>query len=297
MSKLRLVYHTGKNFGDALNPILLKHYFGDLISEDGEIQLIGIGTLLGLKKEKGEKVIFSSGVSVGQEGTYGELPKIDSEYKFYCVRGPETTRVLGLNPDLAVCDGAYLLNDYYDYKSKKKDIEISYVSHHTSEKMFSGLEEIVKSCGINYISPTKDCDYCLDQISRSKLVICEAMHGAIVSDALRVPWIPAKSYKFIDSFKWNDFAKSMSIDDFSFNYLPSLHSASFFSDIIAKKTKVKFIGKMFGKFFCKKRTKEFIKGLNDLSKSKKIYLSDSKILEEKLELLKLNIEKIKSEYS
>ena len=37
----------------------------------------------------------------------------------------------------------------------------------------------------------------LSEIRRSKMVMTEAMHGAVLTDALRVPWVPGSAYKHI----------------------------------------------------------------------------------------------------
>src|SRR5205814_2371845 len=41
------------------------------------------------------------------------------------------------------------------------------------------------------------------------LLVTEAMHGAVVADALRVPWIALRMYSKIDEFKWRDWCASL----------------------------------------------------------------------------------------
>ena len=45
----------------------------------------------------------------------------------------------------------------------------------------------------------------------------EALHGAIVADALRVPWIAVKLFDHIIEFKWRDWCRSLGL-----NYSPLL---------------------------------------------------------------------------
>ena len=42
-------------------------------------------------------------------------------------------------------------------------------------------------------------------------MITEALHGAIVADALRVPWMPVSSYHTILPFKWEDWCRSVGL--------------------------------------------------------------------------------------
>lgn len=153
-NNIELTYHKGKNFGDAVNPIIFKNYIKklDLTNHESDEKLIGIGTLLGLKKAGAKKIIFSSGASQGNESIYGELPVIDETYDIICVRGPKTAKLFNLSDDLVVCDGAYLLNDFYNFDIKKT-YKVSYIPHHISEKMFCGYKDFINSIGINYISP------------------------------------------------------------------------------------------------------------------------------------------------
>ena len=53
----------------------------------------------------------------------------------------------------------------------------------------------------------------LNKIHASDVVIAEAMHAAIVADALRVPWIPVNFHgSHINSFKWNDWCGSLDVE-------------------------------------------------------------------------------------
>ena len=72
-----------------------------------------------------------------------------------------------------------------------------------------------------------DYESVIRRIQQSEVIIAEAMHAAIVADALRVPWIPVKAYNGINDFKWNDWASSL---DVPYNpiRIPSLFDATQF---------------------------------------------------------------------
>ena len=63
--------------------------------------------------------------------------------------------------------------------------------------------------GIYYIDPCASIEQVLEDIISSALVITESMHGAIVSDALRIPWIPIEPILTEHRMKWFDWASAL----------------------------------------------------------------------------------------
>jgi succinoglycan biosynthesis protein ExoV len=207
MMKLYYYKAPGGNFGDDLNPWLWNRLIPDLLDEDESSLFVGIGTLLNHRVPPApRKQVFGSGAG------YGETLKPDSRWKFYCVRGPLTAEVLGLDKKLAITDAAALISQEVIHAPERSIV--SFMPHHDS--MFrADWRAISEAAGLHYIDPTAPVDEVLQDINRSRLVVAEAMHGAIVADALRVPWIPVKCYSHVLDFKWQDWCSSLDM-----NYKP-----------------------------------------------------------------------------
>jgi Polysaccharide pyruvyl transferase len=195
-------YKKIKNFGDALNPWIWPKLLPNMFNGSNDKIFVGIGTILNDKipKEQ-EKVVFGSGYG------YGEKPIIDKKWRIYCVRGPLTANALGLPGQLIVTDPAILLRTI-PFKKEPKIFPFSLIPHHKSS-LYWDWGVIAKNRGIHYIDPSQSVENIIRDICRSKIIIAEAMHGAIVADAFRIPWIPIKAYKHILEFKWKDWCSSM----------------------------------------------------------------------------------------
>jgi succinoglycan biosynthesis protein ExoV len=61
------------------------------------------------------------------------------------------------------------------------------------------------------IDPRWPVDVVLDHLLASERVICEAMHGAIIADALRIPWVAVQPIMAVNQPKWQDWADSLGI--------------------------------------------------------------------------------------
>lgn len=295
---MKLEYFTGKNFGDALNPYIFKHFLPDFFNDDPQQTFFGIGSILGfgLAKDVKQKIIFSSGYA------YGDIPEIDSTYDFICVRGPLTAKALGLPEDAAVADGAILLQ-YMDIPKPEKQYKFSFMPHWGSEQKYSKWPEVCAAAGIHYISPMQDKDFVLQEILKSEVIIAEAMHAAIVADTLGVPWIPVKAYPTINEFKWNDWASSLNLK-FEFSNLSSLYENNeFMFEKLKERTNnaiPKFLIKgtlsILEKVYFNPKAKQIANQLKKV-KLQKTHLSDRKVLSEKGSELLKRLEVVKNKYS
>lgn len=205
---MKLYYYIDKrgNFGDDLNPWLWPKLIPNLINEDDSELFVGIGTLLNNNvPQSPNKIVFGSGVGYGTA-----LPSVDEKWKFYCVRGPLTAARLGLPCSYAITDPAALVSTLYRANDSKRS-GIAFIPHHVSAWNLDWAR-VCRDVGVRYIDPRKDVDTVLGEISKSSAIITEAMHGAILADSFRIPWMPVILYDHILQAKWQDWAQSLDIE-------------------------------------------------------------------------------------
>lgn len=208
------------NFGDDLNtflwPKLLPDAFDGTVKfwpqepkvvdrdDPADILFVGIGTLLIDKIPRGgHKLVFGSGTGKSNH------PTIDSNWDIQCVRGPLTAQILGLAPEMAIADPAILVR-LLPPTTKQKVHRTAFMPHWCQAQ--SGIwQNICHRVGIHFIDPRWQPDKVLEAIAASDFVISEALHGAIVADALRVPWVAVSSKHHIQDFKWEDWCQSVGL--------------------------------------------------------------------------------------
>jgi succinoglycan biosynthesis protein ExoV len=201
---MKLFYYRGNNFGDKLNPMIWEGLIPELLDDDDSTLLVGIGTLINSNAPATpQKVVFGAGAG------YMSPARIDDKWKFYCVRGPLTAETLGLEKSLAVTDPALLLTQVVTGPAVATG-QVCFMPHHTSAE-YADWGAICAKAGITYLDPAADMHELIAAIRGARLVIAEAMHGAIVADAFRVPWVPVQCYSHILGFKWDDWCQSMAM--------------------------------------------------------------------------------------
>ena len=215
----RLYYFKGAkpNFGDELNPWLWPRLLPDLLDDNDDELFLGIGTILndGVPAPP-KKIVFGSGFG------YGLPPRVDSaKWDIYCVRGPLTAHTLGLPEELAVCDPAILLRRQ-PWPTQNKQYQASFMPHWESLSR-GNWPQACAEADIHFIDPTAPIEQVVREIRGSELLITEAMHGAIVADAMRVPWVPVQPQLHMHSPKWLDWCASVEVP-----YLPQQLRASSF---------------------------------------------------------------------
>ncbi len=302
---MQLKYYTKEiNFGDALNKLIFEQYIPELLDDNEEVILLGIGTVLGLEggTPKTRKiVVFSSGYGFGDEKTYGQKPSLDDRYDIICVRGPLTAQKLDLDEKLAVTDGAILLKGI-ETTVPEKEYKWSYMPHHKSDKMYKDWESVVKKAGGNYISAINDPQKVIQEILKSEVLVTEAMHGAIVADVYRVPWIAVRAYDHINAFKWKDWLATLNLD-YHPHKLVSLFGEEKIRNILEQKPILKstrfartLLANIYKFYQGQLKKKKAVRQLERISKQKP-FLSDEKTLNTRYEQMQQKIEELKTRYS
>lgn len=194
------------NFGDDLNPWIYYNYLPESLNKDGNKWILGIGTLINDTAPPASGEIYVMGSGVG----YNKPPTVNERWKFVFVRGPLSADALGLPQSMAITDPAILTAKLSSSSVENKQL-VSYMPHHGS-LYNADWRALIEKSNLTYLDPAADIHQTIHLIKQSKVLITEAMHGAIVADALRVPWIPVKGYQHILDFKWTDWCKSLGLE-------------------------------------------------------------------------------------
>ena len=194
------------NFGDELNHWLMPKVFPGLFDEDEADLFLGIGSVIfDFHPRESRKIVFGSGY-----GGYTALPHFDETWRFHGVRGPRTAQACGLGADSVAGDAAILLRAYRPRPSTPRK-GVAFMPHWQSVERGRWAAACALA-GVRLIDPADDVETILDAIEASELVIAEAMHGAIVADALRTPWIPVLPMRRAERMKWWDWAEALDLD-------------------------------------------------------------------------------------
>jgi len=207
---MKLVFFRGKvpNFGDELNlhvwPALLPK---DFLDDDESELFVGIGSIIGDHlPAASRKYVMGSGYA-----GYMGLPDVhDGTWDIRFVRGPNTARTLDIDPRLSICDSAVLLRAMR-LPAPAENVGVAFMPHYESLER-GDWAEACRLAGITLIDATAPVETVLSQIRGARLLITEAMHGAIVADALRTPWIGAKPIYGGHHKKWLDWAGALGLD-------------------------------------------------------------------------------------
>ncbi len=205
---MKMFFYRGKheNFGDELNHWLWPQILPDFFDEDESDLFLGIGSILYDNFDPGiRKIVFGSGW-----GGYTKAPTLDDKWTVYFVRGKKTAQELGVDERLGIGDSGILIRSLWDASKVEKRHAVSFIPHYESA-MYGAWEKVCAKAGIHFIDPRWSVEKVLQEISASEKVISEAMHGVIISDALRVPWRAIVPLDPANRAKWYDWASALDV--------------------------------------------------------------------------------------
>jgi succinoglycan biosynthesis protein ExoV len=202
---------TGKlNFGDDLNEVIWRELLPKHLFKDDDVRLLGIGSIFNaefvpLSRTSGKRMFV-----LGSGAGYFALPPGWENWKILAVRGPLTAELVG-QPKVAATDSAALLSVLPQIVRLAPERNATLLIPHHSSAAYGQWEKVAAAAGMTLLDPRWPVPVVMEHFSRAKLVVTEAMHGAIVADTLRIPWIPLTIAPDTLPFKWRDWTLSLNL--------------------------------------------------------------------------------------
>lgn len=205
---MKLIYYNEQpNVGDDLNRWLWPK-IGIFFDNDPEHICLGIGSILIPQFiPKTARKVTVIGTGARSRRTFPDLSGREWDFRF--VRGPRTAKLSGSK---YISDPAILAPRFMPIS--KERYGIGFVPHfQTDEETVTSISDLL---GARIIRPHLSPQDFICEIASCERVVCEAMHGAILADAYRVPWTPVRLGTPIvegraNRFKWSDWLSSLGI--------------------------------------------------------------------------------------
>lgn len=207
---MKLQYFRGEqpNFGDELNSWLWPRLLPGFLDNDPSVLFIGIGSIIGPHYQaNAKKVVFGTGYV---QNYHEQVPNVHGgDWDIFFVRGPRTARALGLPESLGIGDAAILLRAL-NIPFRRDPRYVGFMPHWQSLAR-GNWQRVCEFAGIRLIDSRSPVEQIISEVLGCKVLVAEAMHGAIVADALRVPWVPVLPIDHAHRGKWFDWADSLNL--------------------------------------------------------------------------------------
>jgi succinoglycan biosynthesis protein ExoV len=204
------------NFGDELNKLLWPALLPGFFDQNPDTRFLGIGSVLDGRhdRDRGGRAALKLVAGSGYGGYEARIVP-DETWIFHWVRGARTARLLGLPPSTGLGDPASLVSiagvrPLATMPSKGIHGDIGFIPHFESA-IRGAWQDVSAAAGTTLIDPRGDPAAIIAAIGKCRMVISEALHGVIVADALRVPWIAIQPLAPIHRAKWADWADTLDL--------------------------------------------------------------------------------------
>jgi succinoglycan biosynthesis protein ExoV len=195
--KLHYCAVDGGNFGDDLNLEMWPALFPGLEQQRPDVELYGIGTILGGRDHATQtpKVVLGSGLG------YRSTPQLDASWDVRWVRGPHSAELLRLPRDRGLGDGALLWSGLHDVAAGGDRVGL--IPHHATWESFD-WPAVARAAGLEPINPKLSPDAVVTAMHGCSRILTESLHGAIFADVLGLPWAACVLSHRFNEFKWRD---------------------------------------------------------------------------------------------
>lgn len=198
---MKLYWHKTNNFGDAVSPIILKHFLGQKVEfadREKSGKMISTGSVLFAMQEN--DIIWGTGAI--QNGKM----RVKQGVKFLAVRGPYTWRsVLGQSGKMVFGDPGILLPLIYAPFVEKKH-KVGIIPHYVDKEKVKSDINIIANRG-HIINIQADWQEVIREILSCEMIISSSLHGIICAEAYGIPamWAVYSNKIIGGEFKFQDY--------------------------------------------------------------------------------------------
>lgn len=188
----------GRNFGDQLGPILLRHYGIPVEwAKPADAEIIAVGSILSKVPGGWRGIVLGTGFI--RRGMTKDL----SRARVLAVRGALTRRAANLAPDLPLGDLGILVSDLP--RAESAHARAVAVPHYVDHELAARHPDA------RLVPITSEPAAILGAIAAAEIVYTSSLHGLIAADALGVPAV-LEPHELVHGglFKFRDYASAFS---------------------------------------------------------------------------------------
>lgn len=219
-SKQRLQNINIKNFGDDLNPFLIKKITGkDVIWKNPKSQNIVQSYFTRINLAVGSILHFATNnCNIWGSGLIDSNSEFPTKANYFAVRGPQTYKILkqkGCKVNAIYGDPALLLPRFLEIKPRKKYV-LGIIPHYTEIDNILAISKL-NSDEVKLINLQNDCFEIIEDLLACERILSSSLHGIIVAMAYGIPVkrIQLSDNIYGDGIKYNDFYESVGIKSHS----------------------------------------------------------------------------------
>ena len=209
-------YNNKKNWGDAINPILIEKLYGKKIFHQNEVYnfsnqpvISAVGSILNVFPNNKRVVVWGSGVANPQN------PMNYTPEKIFAVRGPKTWQYLkeqNIEAPQIYGDPVLLIDKIYQPSNFNKTHKLGIIRHY--EDQLPELDQLIsENKEIKEIKIIRNMDNpfsIIDEMVSCEKIISSSLHGLILADVYKIPniWVFFKGFEKLH-FKFQDYYESI----------------------------------------------------------------------------------------
>ncbi len=221
---LKLNWHKSSNFGDQLNPYLVKKMWGfnSFKIKEGykEPHVMMIGSIL--NEANSQTLVLGSGF-VGENRFFDGAPRIIT------VRGKKTLQMVGdvgiETENIGLGDPAILMPDYFSPSQNLNKYDLGIIPHLVDMEIAGeifGRKRGTRIIDLRLIGETfTEIESIVNQICSCRCIISSSLHGLIIAHTYGIPgiWCEFSDMVIGEGFKFKDYMSAHGVNEDSVPYL------------------------------------------------------------------------------